>query len=89
MPLNFPDAAIARDRIAQLSDDEFRVVSIMAELLAFQANTIDALADYLVSEARKFELSNKTITFAELKVAGATLRQYAETLAPPAPEANR
>ena len=89
MSLNFPDAAASRDRIAQMPADEFRVVSIMAELLAFQANTIDALADYLVSEARKLELTNKTITFAELKAAGATLRQYAETLAPAAPEVHR
>jgi hypothetical protein len=89
MPLNFPDAAAARDRIAAMPDDDFRVVSIMAELLAFQAYTIEALADYLVMEARKFELTNKTITFAELKAAGAKLRQHAQTLAPAAPEVNR
>jgi flagellar basal body rod protein FlgF len=82
MSLEFPNPEVSRDRIAQLPADEFRVCSIMAELLAFQANTIEAMADYLISEARKFELTNKTITFAELKAAGATLRQYGETLAP-------
>jgi hypothetical protein len=87
MSIKFPSADAARDRIAQLPADEFRLVSIMAELLAFQANTIDAMADYLVTEARKFELTNRTITFAELKAAGATLRQYAQTLAPTDPEA--
>ena len=89
MSINFPDPAVALDRIAKIPADEFRQCSIMAELLAFQANTIDALADMLVSEARKFELTNKTITFAELKAAGATLRQYAQTLAPRAPEVTR
>lgn len=47
MPLNFPSAENSCDRIRQLATDEFRDVSIMAELLAFQAYTIDALADYL------------------------------------------
>jgi flagellar basal body rod protein FlgF len=82
MPLKFPDPEVARDRIAALPADEFRVCSTMAELLAFQANTIEAMADYLITEARKFELTNKTITFEELKAAGANLKQYAETLAP-------
>jgi hypothetical protein len=89
MSLKFPSADAARDRIAQLPADEFRLVSIMAELLAFQANNIDALADYLVSEARKLELTNKTVSFDQLKAAGAKLRDYAQTLAPTAPEANR
>lgn len=89
MSLSFPSAEAARDRIAQLPADEFRVVSTMAELLAFQANTIDALGDYLIAEARKLELTNKTITFADLKAAGAKLRQHAQTLAPSAPEVNR
>jgi hypothetical protein len=80
--IKFPDPALARDRIAALSADEFRLCSIMAELLAFQANTIDAMADYLITEARKFELTNKTITFEELKAAGAKLQEYAQTLAP-------
>jgi uncharacterized coiled-coil protein SlyX len=89
MSIKFPDAESAVDRIRQFAQDEFRDVSIMAELLAFQANTIAALADFLVSEARKFELTNKTITFAELKAAAAKLKEYAQTLAPAAPEANR
>ena len=89
MSLNFPSAETAVDRIRQLAADEFRDVSIMAELLAFQANTIDALADFLVSEARKFELTNKTITFVELKAAAAKLKEYAQTLLPTDPEANR
>jgi uncharacterized coiled-coil protein SlyX len=89
MSINFPSADAARDRIAQLPADEFRLVSIMAELLAFQAYTIDALADYLVTEARKLELTNKTVTFDQLKAAAAKLRDYAQTLAPAAPEANR
>jgi hypothetical protein len=82
MALNFPDAETAVDRIRQLAQEEFRDVSIMAELLAFQAGTIDALADYLISEARKLELTNKTITFADLKAAGAKLREYSEQLCP-------
>jgi uncharacterized coiled-coil protein SlyX len=89
MSIKFPSAENSCDRIRQLATDEFRDVSIMAELLAFQACTIDALADYLVTEARKLELTNKTVTFDQLKAAAAKLRDYAQTLAPAAPEANR
>jgi uncharacterized coiled-coil protein SlyX len=55
---------------------------VIEVLRTFQANTIDALADYLIAEARKLELTNKTITFADLKAAGAKLREYSEQLAP-------
>lgn len=86
MSLSFPKPEISRDRIYKMPDDEFRLVSIMAELLSFQADTIEALAAYLISQARKFELTHKTISHEELKSAGEMLRTLAETLAPPRSE---
>jgi hypothetical protein len=85
----FPDPAIARDRIDKLPSNEFRLVSIMAELLAFQANTIDTLADCLVREAGRLEAINGFVTVADMKRQAQALRDYAQTLAPCAPEATR
>lgn len=82
MPVRFPKPEPAAKRVHALPANEFKLVSIMAELLAFQANTIDALADYLVCEARKLELTNKTITFEEMKAAAKKLKDYAQDLAP-------
>jgi hypothetical protein len=86
MPLSFPKPEVLRDRIEQIPEGEFRLLSIMAELLVFQAETIEAMADYLISEARKFELTKKNISAEELKAAGELLRAYADTLAPRIPK---
>jgi hypothetical protein len=83
MSIKFPKPETCCDHIrAVISDGEFRDLSIMAQLLVFQADTIAAMADYLIAEARKFELANQTITFAQLKLAGEKLREYAQTVAP-------
>jgi hypothetical protein len=54
----------------------------LAELQRLQRDTVLAIADHIIGEARKFELSNKTITFEELNAAGLKLTEYAKTIVP-------
>jgi hypothetical protein len=88
MSLKFPDPTVTRELLrdihnrAVVNGESHVEDTCLPVLVSFQANTIDALADYLIAEARKLELTNKTITFADLKAAGAKLREYSEQLAP-------
>jgi uncharacterized coiled-coil protein SlyX len=65
------------------------VVKALEVLRAFQRDTINTLADCLVREAARLESTNDFVRFEDLKREAQALRDYAETLAPPAPEANR
>jgi uncharacterized coiled-coil protein SlyX len=56
---------------------------------SFQRDTINTLADCLVREAARLERTNGFLKIEDLKREAQALRDYAETLAPPAPEANR
>lgn len=82
MPLSFPKPEPVAECVKNLPRNDCILFLIKTELLVFQANTIEALADYLIVEARKFELANKTITFEELKAAAKKLKDYAQELAP-------
>ena len=85
MFLNFPDPKIAAERVVKPHADDGETIYpslVLAEMRSFQRDTVVALADYLISEARKFELTNKTITFEELKTAGRKLAEYAKTIVP-------
>lgn len=83
MAISFPDPALLAARNDKISlDDPHRHLSIMASLLCFQADTIDAVADYLIGEAREMELANRTITFEQLKRLGIALRGHAQKIAP-------
>jgi hypothetical protein len=54
-----------------------------------QRDTINTLADCLVREAARLERTNGFVRFEDLKREAQALRDYAETLAPAAPEVNR
>jgi hypothetical protein len=89
----FPDA----DEAAACMEVEFLSPStpndtmrqIRSRMRAFQRDTINAMADCLVREAARLESTNDFVRFEDLKREAQALRDYAETLAPPAPEANR
>jgi hypothetical protein len=92
MPLNFPRPQRAASRICRQSFAPSACAAcceprLLAELQSFQASTVEALADYLIVEARKLELTNKTITFEEMKAAAKTLKDHAQELAPRAADA--
>jgi hypothetical protein len=54
-----------------------------------QRDTINTLADCLVNCAVRIEATNSFVTFEDLKREAQALRDYAETLAPAAPEVTR
>jgi hypothetical protein len=62
---------------------------IRARMRAFQRDTINTLADCLVREAGRLEAINGFVTIEDLKRQAQALRDYADTLAPAAPEATR
>jgi hypothetical protein len=63
--------------------------SIIETAKALQRDTINTLADCLVREAARLESTNDFVRFEDLKREAQALRDYAETLAPAAPEVNR
>jgi hypothetical protein len=86
-----PDEAAAYMEVEFLSpstpNDTFR--QIRARMRAFQRDTINTLADCLVREAGRLEAINGFVTVEDMKREAQALRDYAETLIPPAPEATR
>lgn len=56
---------------------------------AFQRDTINTLADCLAREAGRLESVNGFVTVEDLKRHAQALRDYAQTLAPAAPEVHR
>ena len=81
--VKFPNADdVARYISAIDPNEEFAGLTLKANLLAFQADTIYALADFLIIEARKFDLTHNTITPDQLKSFSEKLIEYAATLAP-------
>ena len=80
----FPDPALALERLG-VSDDALQV------LKCFQRDTIDALADCMITAAARLERENRTVDYQELKDQARILQDYAEILLPatPAEEATR
>jgi|SRR5579864_106755 len=63
--------------------------SALQAVKSFQRDTINTLADCLVREAARLERVNGFVRIEDLKREAQALRDYADTLAPAAPEANR
>jgi hypothetical protein len=89
----FPDPTAAartlfKDGAGGCSDIVY-VDHALETLRNFQRDTINTLADCLVREAARLERTNGFLKIEDLKREAQALRDYAETLAPAAPEANR
>jgi hypothetical protein len=89
----FPDPVEAARRLfkdgAGGCSDLVYVDHALEVLRAFQRDTINTLANCLVREAARLESTNDFVRFEDLKREAQALRDYAETLAPAAPEATR
>lgn len=80
MFLNFPSPKISAERLKEHSPEHFFV--FLSELQRFQRDTIIAVADCLAAAARQCELTNKTVTFEELKAEAKKLLDYANSIVP-------
>lgn len=51
--------------------------TVLAVVVAFQRSTVLAMADCMITAARQMELTNKTLTFDDLKNEGIKLKELA------------